>query len=59
MCWLFILNSRTYLEVSFSHLQTVILVGTFHGSLALVGQVLSVAGVLLGKAKEGINGLLV
>lgn len=53
------MNSRKYLEVSFCRLKAVITVGTFNSSVSLSSQVLSVAGVLLSKIQESIDGLLV
>ena len=40
-------------------MDTILTVGTFCGLLALLADVLGVAGILLGEAEKGINGLLV
>ena len=46
-----------YLEISLSELKAVLAVGTFHGSVALSGNVPSVPSVLFRQAEDGINGL--
>ena len=47
--------TKTHLEVSFSELETILVMGTFDGVLALASNVLAMAGVLLGQAENGVD----